>query len=171
MTMILIGLGSNLSSAIGTPSDALRAALLEMARRGVGVLAVSPFYQSPAWPDPLEPAYTNAVAMATTVLGVADLMHMLLDIERAFGRVRGLRRYAPRVLDLDLLAYDEIVSLPDDPVVVPHPRLAERAFVLKPLMDLAPEWEHPRLGLTVGEMLAALGDDAANAVRNAVRAA
>jgi 2-amino-4-hydroxy-6-hydroxymethyldihydropteridine diphosphokinase len=151
--MILIGLGANLPSRAGSPAQTLHAALAELARGDVRVVAVSSFYRTPAWPDPADPTFVNAVAMIETSLAPAALIALLHDIERAFGRERSTRN-APRTLDLDLLDYDGRIEegLP----VLPHPRIASRGFVLVPLCEVAPDWRHPVSGLTVQALIAAL---------------
>jgi 2-amino-4-hydroxy-6-hydroxymethyldihydropteridine diphosphokinase len=154
--MILIALGSNLPSRIGTPSQTLRAALAELARRDVRIVAVSSFYKTPAWPDPSDPSFVNAVARIETKLSPPSLIAHLHDVERAFGRERGICN-APRTLDLDLLDYDGRVE--SGPPVLPHPRIASRGFVLVPLRDVAPDWKHPASGLAADALIAALPPD------------
>ncbi len=151
--MILIGLGSNLASRAGSPKDTLDAALVALKARGVRTLAVSPYYRSPAWPDPSDPEFVNAVARIGTTLSPPELAKVLQAVENAFGRTR-VRRNAPRTLDLDLLDYNGCAE--NGPLVLPHPRMARRAFVLVPLRDVAPDWRHPVSGQSVEELIAAL---------------
>jgi 2-amino-4-hydroxy-6-hydroxymethyldihydropteridine diphosphokinase len=154
--MIYVALGANIASPAGPPAVTLQRALEAMPKHGIRVIAVSPFYSSPAWPDPSEPAYVNAVAKVETKLLPADLLRELLAIERAFGRVRKTRN-EPRTLDLDLLDYGGLVS--DAPhLMLPHPQMHERAFVLRPLGDVAPGWRHPDTGEAVGTLLKIVGD-------------
>lgn len=151
--MILIALGSNLPSRAGSPAETLHAALAELARADVRVVAVSSFYETPAWPDPADPAFVNAVARVETSLSPAALIARLHAVEQAFGRARG-EKNAPRTLDLDLLDYDGRVDA--GPPVLPHPRIASRGFVLVPLRDVAPRWRHPASGQSVDALIAAL---------------
>jgi 2-amino-4-hydroxy-6-hydroxymethyldihydropteridine diphosphokinase len=151
--MILIALGSNLSSRAGSPADTLRAALAELTQENIRVAAVSPLYETRAWPDPADPPFVNAVARIETKMSPQALLARLHDIERGFGRERRARN-APRTLDLDLLDYDGRVE--DGPPVLPHPRMAARGFVLVPLRDVAPDWKHPVSGLSVTALMAAL---------------
>jgi 2-amino-4-hydroxy-6-hydroxymethyldihydropteridine diphosphokinase len=154
--MIVIALGSNLASTAGSPRETLYAALDALAGHDVHVDAVSPFYATPAWPDPSDPRFVNAVARVTTVLSPHVLMERLLGIETRFGRRRSAAN-APRTLDLDLIDYDGRIE--DGPPVLPHPRMTTRAFVLRPLFDIAPDWRHPVSGASVGALLAALPAD------------
>jgi 2-amino-4-hydroxy-6-hydroxymethyldihydropteridine diphosphokinase len=156
--MILIALGANLPSPAGAPTETLRAALARLARDGVNLVRVSRFYRTQAWPDPADPEFVNAVAQVTAALPPAALLARLHDIEAAFGRERSTKN-APRTLDLDLLDYDGRVEV--GPPVLPHPAIAERAFVLRPLAEIAPDWRHPVSGLTAGALLSRLADGAA----------
>jgi 2-amino-4-hydroxy-6-hydroxymethyldihydropteridine diphosphokinase len=151
---ILIALGANMPSRAGPPAQTLKAALAALTAAGVDVLSVSSFIETAAWPDPADPPFTNAAASLQTSLQPVVVLELLHAIETDFGRVRS-RKNAPRTLDLDLLAYRDVIL--DGPVLVlPHPRLAERAFVLQPLAEIAPDWRHPVTGLTPGQMLAGL---------------
>jgi 2-amino-4-hydroxy-6-hydroxymethyldihydropteridine diphosphokinase len=153
-SQILIALGANMPSRAGLPADTLEAALSALGMQGVAVLKVSSFIETEAWPDPADPPFTNAVASLQTALQPLALLELLHAIETAFGRVRS-RPNAPRTLDLDLLAHGGTV-LTGAGLILPHPRLAERRFVLQPLAEVAPDWRHPITGLTPGEMLALL---------------
>lgn len=153
---ILIALGANMPSRAGPPAQTLKAALAALGDAGVGVLKVSSFLQTDAWPDPSDPPFTNAVAAVQTSLQPTALLELLHAIETAFGRVRS-RPNAPRTLDLDLLAHGGTV-LAGQGLELPHPRLAQRRFVLEPLAEIAPNWRHPVTGLTAGQMLARLLD-------------
>ncbi len=146
MPTILVALGSNIE-----PERNLAAAVQAL-RRLVEVLAVSPVYRTPPWGYADQAPFLNAVVRAQSTLEPLALLDALQHIERQQGRVRSFAN-APRTLDLDLLDYDGLV-LESPRLILPHPRLHERAFVLVPLCDLAPDWRHPVLGLTARELLA-----------------
>jgi 2-amino-4-hydroxy-6-hydroxymethyldihydropteridine diphosphokinase len=151
--MIVIALGANLDSPVGPPAKTIAAALDALTRDGVKIEAVSAFYTTPAWPDPSDPPFDNAVIRVDTAHSPALLMEILHKIESAYGRTRS-EKNAPRTLDLDLIDYQGRVE--EGPPILPHPRMAERAFVLIPLADVAPGWRHPVTGRSVAELIAAL---------------
>jgi 2-amino-4-hydroxy-6-hydroxymethyldihydropteridine diphosphokinase len=153
--MKLIGLGSNLSSpAFGPPAAVVRAALARLDSAGLHVASTSRLYETAPIPASDQPWYVNAVAAVETGLTAREALAACMAIEAEFGRVRGVPN-AARVLDLDVLAWDDqVIAEPD--LLVPHPRLAERAFVLFPLADVAPAWRHPISRETVSKMIAKL---------------
>ena len=153
--MILIALGANLPSRIGAPRETCIAALGALEQKGVRVGSVSRWYESAPVPLSDQPSYVNGVASVDTDLNPAGLLSILLDIEKEFGRERS-EQNAARTLDLDLLAYHE--SKRETAPVLPHPQLQDRAFVLLPLMDVAPGWKHPRTGDSLESMISALDD-------------
>lgn len=160
--MIIVGLGTNLASERhGPPLATLERALGRLAALGVIVARRSRWYRSaPMPPAPDQPCYVNGVAIVATDLEPAGLLALLHCIEAEFGRVRSAAN-AARVLDLDLLAYGQRIGhgeVPGEPIL-PHPRLAERSFVLCPLAELLPAWRHPVTGRGVDEMLARLAWD------------
>jgi len=158
--MILIGLGANLaSSEFGPPPRSLEAALALIAEWSVRVVARSRWFRSAPVPPSDQPWFVNGVAVVETALEPAALLQVLHSVEARFGRVRH-ERNAARVLDLDLLAYDERVSGEGETPILPHPRLHERAFVLRPLAEVARDWRHPRLKRGIAELIAALPPEA-----------
>lgn len=154
--MIFIGLGANLESRLyGKPLATLNAALEVLNTTNCRIAAHSRWYRSAPVPVSGQPDYVNGVAQLETVLSPTALLTQLHEIENKFGRIRETPN-AARVLDLDLLAYDDIIL--DDPAgpLLPHPRLHLRAFVLLPLIELAPRWIHPRFGQDITALIAAL---------------
>jgi len=150
--MILIALGSNLpSQRFGAPVKNCEAALSALNAAGVAPVRVSRWYRSAPVPVSDQPWFINGVALVETALAASPLLAVLHDIERDFGRSRRARNEA-RVIDLDLLAYGDLVSGPGEGLVLPHPRMAERAFVVWPLAELVPAWRHPVSGLSAKEM-------------------
>ena len=146
-----LALGANLPSKIGSPAETLGAALLELARSGIAIERVSQLYSSPAWPDPSDPPFVNAVAAVRTSLSPSRFLALLHATETAFGRTRS-KRNAPRTLDLDIIDFDSRNER--GPPRLPHPRLSTRAFVLVPLKEIAPRWTHPLTGASVATLLA-----------------
>jgi len=157
---IFIALGANLEHpTYGPPRRALEAALEELGRRGVVVCRVSPWYRTAPVPASDQPWYVNAVAEVATDLPADALLARLHEVEDAFGRVRTVPN-APRLIDLDLLDFNgETAAEGPGRATLPHPRMEGRAFVLRPLADLAPDWRHPRTGTSIQELLAALPAD------------
>jgi 2-amino-4-hydroxy-6-hydroxymethyldihydropteridine diphosphokinase len=151
--MIVIALGANLPSPLGLPAETLAQVLFLLAQRSITIERQSGFYRTAAWPNPQDPPFINAVAIIRTALAPADLLKLLHDVERLFGRERGTLN-APRTLDLDIIDYDGRVE--SGPPVLPHPRMHTRPFVLCPLREIAPEWRHPVSGFSASQLIAAL---------------
>ncbi len=159
--MILIGIGANLANPpYGSPRATCGAALVALAETGVAVARRSPWYRTAPVPPSAQPWFVNGVVHVETDINPLELLNILLEIEVRFGRRRGAPN-APRVLDMDILAFDDLTIRSDDTISVPHPRMHQRAFVLFPLRDLCPEWRHPDSGHAIAELIAALPPDQA----------
>jgi 2-amino-4-hydroxy-6-hydroxymethyldihydropteridine diphosphokinase len=158
--LAVIALGGNLSGDYPSVALALAAAAGRLPEAGFTVKAVSRWWRSAAWPDPNDPPFLNGVVLATTDLEPEQALRELHAIEVAFGRDRG-KPNAPRTLDLDLIALGRTV-LDGPPLILPHPRAAERLFVMGPLAELAPNWIHPVTGATAEQLAssAKIGQDA-----------
>ena len=163
--MILLGLGANLpSSRFGPPRATLEAALNALEAAGVRVVQRSRWYESAPQPPSGQPWYVNGVAQVETSLAPSELLVLLHRIEADLGRERGVAN-AARTVDLDLLDYHGRVSRPGEVPVLPHPRLAERLFVLRPLAEIAPDWRHPASGEHAADLARRLEDDPAQVCR------
>lgn len=151
MIRAAVGLGGNL----GRPVVAFRRALAALeAEPGVSVLAVSRLWRSEPWGLREQPEFRNAAVRLETSRPPEELLALLRELERRAGRAPGLR-WGPRPLDLDLLFHGDTVT--EGPgLILPHPRLAERTFVLEPLVEVAPDWIHPVHGKRCGQLLAEL---------------
>jgi 2-amino-4-hydroxy-6-hydroxymethyldihydropteridine diphosphokinase len=167
---VLVALGGNLEGVSGPPEAAIRAAIEEIARDIAPVAEASPLYRTPCFPAGAGPDYVNAAIRLEGGGDPAALLAALHAIELRHGRAR-VQRWGMRTLDLDLVAVGDLV-LPDartqaawralppdlqrmqapDRLILPHPRMQDRAFVLVPLADVAPDWVHPLLGLSVTAM-------------------
>jgi 2-amino-4-hydroxy-6-hydroxymethyldihydropteridine diphosphokinase len=178
----LIALGGNLSSPIGPPDATLRAALDLLTSAGVQVVAVSSFFKTPCFPAGAGPDYVNAAARLEAAMTPVEMLDLLHKIEAELGRER-VQRWGMRTLDMDLIAVgdsvlpdamtqtkwralsvDQQVAIAPDQLILPHPRLHERAFVLIPLSEIAPDWVHPLLGLSTTQMCSNLSESDRKAV-------
>lgn len=180
---ILLALGANLPSVWGKPAETLSHAIGDISERIGSVAISSRFFATPAYPDGSGPDFVNAVVGLEADLSPGQLLEMCHVVETKARRVRD-SRWEPRTLDIDVLACDDLVlptaavqahwrTLPmgeqatttPDELILPHPRLQDRAFVLVPMMDIAPDWRHPLTGQSTEQMLAALPEADKRAIR------
>lgn len=178
----VLALGGNATSPVGSPALTLSFALKALRKRDVIILKASSLYVNPAFPKGSGPDFVNAVALIDSDHKPAELLDILHEIEAECGRVRE-KRWGPRTLDLDLidaagrvlpdlslylwwrnLSPANQAELAPDQLILPHPRLQDRAFVLIPMMELIPDWKHPVSGLTVAEMVEQLPESDRNEV-------
>ncbi len=162
--MILIGLGSNVTGPWGSPRQTLERALAQLGEPPLNLVAASAIIASEPWGRKDQPVYANAVACIKTRLQPVELLSHLRQIERTAGRERR-ERWGARTLDLDILDYNGLKlnetagQSTDAQLVLPHPSMHERAFVLEPITEIAPRWRHPVLGRTARQLLAELDMD------------
>ncbi len=174
LSKAVIALGANLSLRGNGPKVTLEQSLTAMVDSGLVIRATSRFFATPCFPAGVGPDYVNAAVLIETDLTPHEVLSLLHRIEHDFERARE-QRWGMRTLDLDLVCWDDLV-LPDDAeyhrwltlppkdqvksapeqLILPHPRLQDRAFVLVPMADITPDWHHPVLGQTVMQMVAAL---------------
>lgn len=172
----LVALGSNASSDLALSHGLVRDAILQLQDEGLRINTASRFYRTPCFPAGAGPDFVNAAICVETDLKDRDLLDLFHEVEAKFGRERP-SRWAPRTLDIDLIARGDAIS-PDretvtrwmnmpleeqtqrapEELILPHPRVQDRGFVLIPLMDIAADWCHPVLGKSVKEMVCALSD-------------
>lgn len=160
---IYIALGSNLPWQDCAPRDTLARALRVIETSGMQVVARSSDWSSPAWPDPADPPYVNAVVEVASELDAPTVMACLHQVELAFDRQRDVR-WGSRTLDLDLIDYrGEVRAATDETGLhLPHPRATRRGFVLYPLIEIAPFWIDPVTGRDINALI----DDLEPASRN-----
>ena len=150
--MIFIAVGANLPSArFGPPKATCEAALMAINSNKVKVLRRSRWYRSAPVPVSRQPDFINGVAELETTLSPEALLEQLHRIEDNLGRVRRETNEA-RAIDLDIIAYNDLVTEADQRPTLPHPRMHERAFVVIPLLEIAPNWRHPILKLSLREL-------------------
>ena len=140
---IIVALGGNLAAGEETVRSQLERALTALTAAGLTVVRRSRFWRSAAWPDASDPPFLNLVVRVETAFDARRTLCTLHDVEAAFGRSRE-RPNAPRTLDLDLIAHGREVRASSP--ILPHPRAAERLFVMGPLAEIAPRWRHPVSG-------------------------
>lgn len=152
MTIAYLSLGSN----IGDRAANLTRAIEELAKRDVRVVRQSSLYETEPVDFHDQAWFLNCAIEVETQLAPKALLNTLLDVESAMGRKRSVK-YGPRLIDLDILLYgNQVVDTPG--LIIPHPRMAERRFVLTPLAEIAPHARHPARNETIGELLRELGD-------------
>ncbi len=157
--MIFIALGANLPSRFGSPVDTIEAAKVAIEACGIKIVQSSRIWLTAPVPfDAGQDWYHNGVIAVETDLSPSGLHQEMLNIEEEFGRVRTVKN-APRLLDLDIIIYHNDIIAEGERLIVPHPRMHERLFVLKPLQDIDKNWVHPKIRQNIDTMLAACSKD------------
>lgn len=162
--MIFLGLGGNLNcETYGSPRRTCGAALELLEQRNVTISAHSRWYESAPVPVSDQPWFINGVVAAETEHSAEDLVRIVLDVEAELGRLRSVPN-AARTIDIDVLSYhDEIIEASNrsaaSNVLIPHPRMHQRAFVLLPLVDIAPNWRHPVSKVSINDLIDALPEN------------
>ena len=166
-----VAFGSNILSKLGSPLEIVHQAMKEIQTSKFELVLTSNLYETVAYPKGSGPNFINCCAVYKTKLNASETLLHLHSIEKCLGRIRN-KRWAPRVIDLDLIYFDEFIypnqevvqewiglskdeqiELWPTEMILPHPRLQDRAFVLIPMCDIDPKWKHPILKNTVSEML------------------
>jgi 2-amino-4-hydroxy-6-hydroxymethyldihydropteridine diphosphokinase len=155
LALSFIALGSNVAGRFANPAEAVETAMRILQATEITPISRSHLYRSAAWPDPADPEFINAMMSVETSLAPGALLARLHAVEAEFGRERR-QVNAPRTLDLDIVDFAGRVSAPGDSPILPHPRLADRAFVLLPLAEIAPAWRHPVTDVAIGDLIRAL---------------
>lgn len=157
----VVAVGGNLPGRFASVHEGLEAAIAALPSAGFDVLARSSWWRSSAWPDPDAPPFLNGVVLVSREGDPRDALRRLKVLEAEFGRAGGDLRNAPRPLDLDLIAWGDIVMVTPD-LTLPHARARDRLFVLGPLAEIAPEWPWPGTGEPAVALaaLATVGRDA-----------
>ena len=155
--MIYIGIGSNLNGKNNeTPLQNCKKALVEL-KKEVNICKISSWYKSEPIPVSNQPWFINAVIEISTNKSSLDLLEFILSIEEVFGRVREKKNEA-RILDLDIIDYKKKILYIKNKLIIPHPRMHERSFVLQPLSELNPKWIHPIKKKGIKELIRNLND-------------
>lgn len=154
--MILIGLGANLSGKAGAPEEMILAGVRALEELGCKIIKTSSIWLSAPVPVSDQPWYRNAVCLIDTDDKPEELLAKIKAVEAELGRESSCPRNAARPIDLDILAYHDLVMNEEgagDELRIPHPRMHQRAFVLFPLQEIAPDWIHPVAGKSVKQMI------------------
>jgi len=160
--MVILGLGSNLSSKFGNRFKNIELALSYLEKDNVRILKKSSFYETPSFPDKKKPKYINMIVAIKTNLKPLNLMLLLLSVEKKLGRSRRIRKNEPRTCDIDIVDFNnEIINFTHKNInfFSPHKSLSNRSFVLYPLREILPLWRHPVTKETVSSLIAKLSEE------------
>lgn len=149
MREVFLGIGSNLGDREGN----LRSAAGSIGKLTGEILAYSSIYETEPWGFQSGEEFLNMVLKVKTAMEPSELLRCILSVEREMGRVRNANQYSSRIIDIDILLYEDLIFDNDD-LTIPHPRLHERKFVLVPLCEIDSDFVHPVLNLTIADLLA-----------------
>lgn len=155
--MIFLGFGANLDSHFGKPENTIEKAYDAIEESGLRIVKKSSIWMSAPVPVSDQPWYKNSVCLVETQKNPFEILSIIRKIETDFGRSRSVQN-APRIIDIDLLCYNETI-INDKDLQIPHPRLHERAFVLYPTLEIAPECIHPQTGIKIKEYVKTLPEE------------
>ena len=178
-----VALGSNMPSKFGSPLETLNCAISDLQTLHFKLIKCSNFYETEPFPKDSGSKFVNCCAIFESQLSALDVLKHLHIVETFYGRTRE-KRWGARIIDLDLIYFDQLIYpekhtlqkwidlLPDEQnkcwpieMILPHPRLQDRAFVLIPLRDINKDWRHPLLGISVVDMLALLEPNLLNEIK------
>ena len=166
MNLVILSLGSNLSSKIGDRFDNLEYALSLLNGEDISIEKISSFYESPSYPNFNHPKFLNIVISVKTNLSPLDLILFLLNVEEKLGRKRDIKN-EPRVCDIDIIDYKgKLINLKyqENELIIPHKNMNSRSFVLYPLEEIMPEWKHPKTKESVLSLINKLSDEARKSI-------
>ena len=169
--MIFLGLGSNLPFKNGDRFTNINIAISFLEGYGIKVIKKSSFYETPSYPNKENPKFINAVILVETILPPIDLMSVLIFIEEKLERKRG-KKNDPRTCDIDIIDYNsQILNLRYNnlDLTVPHKELTLRNFILFPLQEISPTWEHPKTKEIISVLLQKLNDEDKNSILKIVK--
>ena len=153
--MVILGIGSNLSSAYGDRFKNINLAIQYLEQYGFQILKRSAFYETPSYPNKSKPKFINIIIQVSTVLPPVDLASVLLFVEKKLGRTRNIKN-DPRTCDIDIIDYNNKILKRD--VILPHPRMHTRNFVLFPLFEINKNWKHPILKKDIKILICSLSN-------------
>tara|TARA_Y100000591_G_C21615078_1_gene584877 strand:+ start:231 stop:746 length:516 start_codon:yes stop_codon:yes gene_type:complete len=155
---VYLGIGSNLGNKI---LNLEKAKFFLNNNLNIIIINVSRYYESESWPDKTKPFFLNIVLEIKTILSPEELFYIIKKIEKKLGRKKGPKN-SPRVCDIDILDYDQsniTINLKNDKLIIPHPRLHKRNFVLMPLFEICKNWKHPYLRINLKKLINSLNVD------------
>lgn len=156
--MIYLAFGSNLKSRDGNSIFLIQKAYAELKNYGLIIYKKSSFFRSKAYPNPKDPEFLNSVVSCKGNLSPIKLLHIILKIEKKFGRIRTIKN-SPRTLDIDIVDFNSLklnIKNKSNELTIPHPNLENRLFVLLPLLEISPLWKNPKTCRSINYLVSRL---------------